>query len=1091
MISDEDEEEYNTRSSRSRRRVSFMSSTSSTSSSVTSYSATSRQLIDRLTDHLALYHAAASAEGRQREKQIGGDRKVNGEEKVSKVLPQALVWFHSMKMEDKRKILTIADETFATICYEVVAERTHRGCEDLRFQVLGELLETKEKGIQRRSKAGGGGGGGGGEKKNKSKSKKKNAKNAKKGKKKIKSIASGSSVGEKQQQHQHEKKNRSDSVPAAGSSSVSDALCWKKSTDVYNRLMNSREEERALEAECYLFTNTAAAAAAAATSQSHFNCFSVNESLLSDAERFNRICGKVSLGRFLSSSESAASKNQNETEWLLDMGYYTLAAFIVSKFELLILKHFRSHNQKSHLSSQMQSSSSNAINRRDTLPEEQQELCEKLSRICLLRELRQGPSSSSSNNKNKREGMESVLSRLLLLKRSHEHSMVTSGRFYISNKADRVLDAMLLRAELLSLKVIAERNEMLLLEQVDFERETQLEDDERRKKKSSEKRKKKKNKKKKLREEEAQTEALELEAKAHVVELEMAEMKEEKEVEMEEGRRGKQKDSEDRKVDSDPSDATNPPAVYRMKEQSLDEGSLKTEEEDRWLEAFVPEVADSFSWANIFGTQAGASFYWSSGDLTDGDGSESWTSSLSTRQDLVLGSLLSDLGDRQKLEKAPVPNLRLPLIKSEVNDETASMSDEPLGRSKAPRSETNSPRFERVRRLSHAERFSSTNDSGVHSSKSMGRWLMQRRSSEVLLLSRAEPANSATSFFMTTAPPRSLLRTMLNAFGPPLQGSPYLPEYLERKSFWQERKSDHPFLEALNKDIKDFVDRNQESVSRHTDFQRQAMKHILAAIHVIWPRARAKVFGSVAAGLSLPGSDMDIVVWLPPVRMQNIMESEVGILESGNSKESFVQQLSRQLESHACFRHAAMIEKTAIPILKIEYVNGSGPDNEEEFHCSIDISFQNKEHKGLLATAVVRELIGIFPSLRPAFLVIKAFLQSQKMSKAYTGGLSSYCLVLVISSFLIHQEKDSSVGEILLDFVHFFGSNHQNISEFSFSLSKGIDRMESRTFDPLFVEDPLQPGKNAAQNCFRIYPILRALPLLLPWLRSQSSEKDK
>ena len=108
MISDEDEEEYNTRSSRSRRRVSFMSSTSSTSSSVTSYSATSRQLIDRLTDHLALYHAAASAEGRQR--QIGGDRKVNGEEKVSKVLPQALVWFHSMKMEDKRKILTIADE---------------------------------------------------------------------------------------------------------------------------------------------------------------------------------------------------------------------------------------------------------------------------------------------------------------------------------------------------------------------------------------------------------------------------------------------------------------------------------------------------------------------------------------------------------------------------------------------------------------------------------------------------------------------------------------------------------------------------------------------------------------------------------------------------------------------------------------------------------------------------------------------------------------------------------------------------------------------------------------------------------------------
>ena len=60
-------------------------------------------------------------------------------------------------------------------------------------------------------------------------------------------------------------------------------------------------------------------------------------------------------------------------------------------------------------------------------------------------------------------------------------------------------------------------------------------------------------------------------------------------------------------------------------------------------------------------------------------------------------------------------------------------------------------------------------------------------------------------------------------------------------------------------------------------------------------RARAKIFGSVASGLSLPKSDVDVVLWLPPVRsvggLKNILE--VGILESGNAeKESFVQQLA-------------------------------------------------------------------------------------------------------------------------------------------------------------------------------------------------------
>jgi len=284
-------------------------------------------------------------------------------------------------------------------------------------------------------------------------------------------------------------------------------------------------------------------------------------------------------------------------------------------------------------------------------------------------------------------------------------------------------------------------------------------------------------------------------------------------------------------------------------------------------------------------------------------------------------------------------------------------------------------------------------------------------------------------------------------------------------------------LKKLDCEIRDFTAAVRESQASQVRLQREATKELLDAIHVIWPRARAKVFGSVAAGLALPGSDVDIVLWLPPVR-NNILENilEVGILESGNeTKESFVQQLARHLRKFAFINAESLkvVEKTAIPIVSVEYIKS---DAEGGKSLMIDISVQSPNHKGLLAAAVVRELLEIFPELCPITLVIKSFLQQQGLSKAYTGGLSSYCLTLMVASFLIHQagRKFPSTAALLLDFLHLV--SHINRT-WKFSIALGISKIpESETsFDPLFVEDPLQAKKNAAQNCFRITAIKAAI----------------
>lgn len=45
-----------------------------------------------------------------------------------------------------------------------------------------------------------------------------------------------------------------------------------------------------------------------------------------------------------------------------------------------------------------------------------------------------------------------------------------------------------------------------------------------------------------------------------------------------------------------------------------------------------------------------------------------------------------------------------------------------------------------------------------------------------------------------------------------------------------------------------------------------AVKRVTRSLQVLWPRSRTNVFGSNATGLSLPSSDVDLVVCLPPVR---------------------------------------------------------------------------------------------------------------------------------------------------------------------------------------------------------------------------------
>lgn len=309
-----------------------------------------------------------------------------------------------------------------------------------------------------------------------------------------------------------------------------------------------------------------------------------------------------------------------------------------------------------------------------------------------------------------------------------------------------------------------------------------------------------------------------------------------------------------------------------------------------------------------------------------------------------------------------------------------------------------------------------------------------------------------------------------------------------------------------------------------------AVKRVTRSLQVLWPRSRTNIFGSTATGLSLPTSDVDLVVCLPPVRNLEPIK-EAGILEGRNGiKETCLQHAARYLVNQDWVKNDSLktVENTAIPIIMLvvevprdliassasnvqspkeepphmsgeqgSHVNSSVVALEESAlpKCSqinydatndsvsvrIDISFKSPSHTGLQTTELVKDLTEQFPAAAPLALVLKQFLADRSLDQSYSGGLSSYCLVLLIIRFLQHEYHlsrpiNQNFGNLLMNFLYFFG-NVFDPRQMRISVQGSgvyIKRERGCSIDPIHIDDPLFPTNNVGRNCFRIHQCIKA-----------------
>lgn len=247
-----------------------------------------------------------------------------------------------------------------------------------------------------------------------------------------------------------------------------------------------------------------------------------------------------------------------------------------------------------------------------------------------------------------------------------------------------------------------------------------------------------------------------------------------------------------------------------------------------------------------------------------------------------------------------------------------------------------------------------------------------------------------------------------------------LPSFITRTRGLNDPVSLNGMQSRLAIDILHFVDATNLQLRRQGQLRQNAVERMARLVNMLWPRAQVKLYGSHVTGVCLPSSDVDFIICLPAVHKKAVAVAP-GVLEGRNAiNESSQKLLYRKLKGEPWIdpRSIKLIERTVVPVIKV-----STKDLKART-LQLDITFDAPGHHGLEAVDMVKQIMDELPMIRPLVLVLKQFLINRSLLTAYTGGLSSYCLFLMVARYL--QEQPSAygdVGALLIGFLDFFG-NH-------------------------------------------------------------------
>ncbi|XP_023668638.2 terminal nucleotidyltransferase 4A-like [Paramormyrops kingsleyae] len=268
---------------------------------------------------------------------------------------------------------------------------------------------------------------------------------------------------------------------------------------------------------------------------------------------------------------------------------------------------------------------------------------------------------------------------------------------------------------------------------------------------------------------------------------------------------------------------------------------------------------------------------------------------------------------------------------------------------------------------------------------------------------------------------------------------------------WKTKKYS-PVINGLHEEIVDFYE-FMTACPEEAAMRKEVVNRIETVIKDLWPSADVQIFGSFSTGLYLPTSDIDLVVF-------------------GKWERPPLQQLEQALRRHSVAEPHSIkvLDKATVPIIKL---------TDQETEVKVDISFNVET--GVKAARFIKDYVKKYAVLPYLILVLKQFLLQRDLNEVFTGGISSYSLILMVISFLqLHPRIDArspniNLGILLIEFFEFYG-RHFNYLKTAIRIKNGgayiakeeIMKTMTNGYRPsmLCIEDPLLPGNDVGRSSY-------------------------
>ncbi|XP_063876091.1 uncharacterized protein LOC135109036 [Scylla paramamosain] len=266
-------------------------------------------------------------------------------------------------------------------------------------------------------------------------------------------------------------------------------------------------------------------------------------------------------------------------------------------------------------------------------------------------------------------------------------------------------------------------------------------------------------------------------------------------------------------------------------------------------------------------------------------------------------------------------------------------------------------------------------------------------------------------------------------------------------------------LQALRQEVLDFH-RWAGGTEAESRRRMRPVEDVRGAVGALWPAAQVQVMGSLANGLYLPDSDVDLTLvgqWPPSPPPLLVLRD--ALLQQGVA-------LPASLK---------VLEKATVPLVKFVH---------QQTGVEMDVSLGGEA--AVRAAVLVADFKKQFNTLTPVVLFVRYYLKQLNLGQVFTGGVSSYAVTLMATSLLqlqVPPEERKDPALVLLRFFYFYG--HQ----FSYATT-GISVLEGGRYlrkedvptvmpgghrrADLCIQDPLTPGNDLGRSSFRVWEARRA-----------------